>query len=64
MATVIAPPQPIVKRMTYAEYRAMPDGGKRREGKFHMLGRYGEGETVRSEVLAGLEFLTETVFEA
>ena len=35
-----------------------------REGKFQMLGRYGEGETVRSEVLAGLEFLTETVFEA
>ncbi len=35
-----------------------------REGKFEMLGRYGEGETVRSEVLAGLEFLTETVFEA
>lgn len=190
MATVVAPPQPIVKRMTYAEYRAMPDDGKRyelvegvlrempspttihqrislllstrlhsfvnekqsgkvfyapldvhltdelvyqpdvlfvakdgkaqvterdvsgapdlvveivspasrnmdrkekagnyakhgvreywlvypetlfievyglREGKFQMLGRYGEGETVRSEVLAGLEFLTETVFEA
>lgn len=35
-----------------------------REGKFQLLGRYGEGETVRSEVLAGLEFLTETVFEA
>ncbi len=35
-----------------------------REGKFQLLGRYGESETVRSEVLAGLEFLTETVFEA
>ncbi|MBI5292999.1 MAG: Uma2 family endonuclease [Chloroflexi bacterium] len=35
-----------------------------KEGKFQLLGRYGEGETVRSEVLAGLEFLAETVFAA
>jgi len=35
-----------------------------KEGKFEMLGRYGEGETVRSAVLVGLEFLTETVFES
>jgi Uma2 family endonuclease len=34
-----------------------------REGKYEMLGRYGEGETMRSEILAGLEFLTETMFE-
>jgi len=35
-----------------------------RDGKFQMLGRYGEGETLRSEVLAGLEFVTDTVFKA
>ena len=34
-----------------------------RDGKYEMLGRYGEGETMRSEVLSGLEFLTETMFE-
>ncbi len=35
-----------------------------KEGKFQLLGRYGEGETARSEVLAGLEFLAESVFAA
>lgn len=34
-----------------------------RDGKYEMLGRYGEGEMMRSEVLSGLEFLTETMFE-
>jgi len=35
-----------------------------REGRFQLLGRYGEGETVRSEVLAGLEFPAEALFES
>ncbi|MBM4421782.1 MAG: Uma2 family endonuclease [Chloroflexi bacterium] len=34
-----------------------------REGKYQLAGRYFEGETLRSEVLAGLEFSTEPLFE-
>ena len=49
--------------MVYAETLFIEVFGLK-EGKFEMLGRYGEGETVRSAVLVGLEFLTETVFES
>ncbi len=35
-----------------------------REGRFQLLGRYGEGETVHTEVLAGLEFPAEALFES
>jgi hypothetical protein len=65
MAEVVAPPQP--KLLTYADYRALPDGGKvfgLKEGKFQLLGRYDEDLLVRSEVLAGLEFPAKTIFEA
>lgn len=34
-----------------------------RDNNFQVLGRYFEGEVVKSEVLAGLELATDTLFE-
>ena len=35
-----------------------------REGKFERLGLFGAGDSVKSEVLSGLSFKTDAVFEA